>query len=164
MYESQQTPPLPARQFTLRLARHIAIALMLVMLSLLIGMTGYRHFESMSWLDAFLNSAMLLGGMGPVKTDGLTDAGKLFAGLYALYAGLVFIAVMGIVLTPADSTPSGHPVRSHLARHSTAIWPPVPRPSGRAVGAQRRRGGIVSPGWLASSISASVCALIHPSD
>ena len=64
----------------------------------------------------------------------------------------------------ADSTPSGHPVRSHLARHSTAIWPPVPRPSGRAVGAQRRRGGIVSPGWLASSISASVCALIHPSD
>ena len=43
---------------------------------------------------------MLLGGMGPVKTDGLTDAGKLFAGLYALYAGLVFIAVMGIVLTP----------------------------------------------------------------
>ncbi|WJO36001.1 OprD family outer membrane porin [Pseudomonas monteilii] len=64
----------------------------------------------------------------------------------------------------ADSTPSGHPVRSHLARHSRAIWPPVPRPSGRAVGAQRRRGGIVSPGWLASSISASVCALIHPSD
>ncbi len=100
MYESQQTPPLPARQFTLRLARHIAIALMLVMLSLLLGMTGYRHFESMSWLDAFLNSAMLLGGMGPVKTDGLTDAGKLFAGLYALYAGLVFIAVIGIVLTP----------------------------------------------------------------
>ncbi|MUH94923.1 hypothetical protein GNQ40_34705, partial [Pseudomonas aeruginosa] len=40
----------------------------------------------------------------------------------------------------ADSTPSGHPVRSHLARHSTATWPPVPRPSGRAVGAQRRRG------------------------
>lgn len=64
----------------------------------------------------------------------------------------------------ADSTPSGHPVHAHLARHSTAIWPPVPRPSGRAVGAQRRRGGIVSPGWLASSISASVCALIHPSD
>ena len=100
MYESQPTPPLPVRQFTLRLARHIAIALMLVMLSLLIGMAGYRHFESMSWLDAFLNSAMLLGGMGPVKTEGLTDAGKLFAGLYALYAGLVFIAVMGIVLTP----------------------------------------------------------------
>ena len=92
----------------------------------------------------------------------------------------VLIAVVGSQISPvvrdidqllpvipvyiADSTPSGHPVRSHLARHSTAIWPPVPRPSGRAVGAQRRRGGIVSPSWLASSISASVCALIHPSD
>lgn len=63
---------------------------------------------------------------------------------------------------PADSTPSGHPVRSHLARHSTAIWPPVPRPSGRAVGAQRRRGGIVSLRCPVSSISSSVCASTHP--
>ena len=62
----------------------------------------------------------------------------------------------------ADSTPSGHPVRSHLARHSTAIWPPVPRPSGRAVGAQRRRAGIVSLRCPASSISSSVCASTHP--
>lgn len=60
----------------------------------------------------------------------------------------------------------------HPATQSTLIWPGIPRPSGhlfhghpgRAVGAQRRRAGIVSPGWLASSISASVCALIHPSD
>ncbi|WP_286587138.1 hypothetical protein [Ectopseudomonas guguanensis] len=64
----------------------------------------------------------------------------------------------------ADSTPSGHPVRSHLARHSTAIWPPVPRPSGRAVGAQRRRGCIVSLRRSVSSISSSVCASIPPSD
>ncbi len=62
----------------------------------------------------------------------------------------------------ADSTPSGHPVRSHLARHSTAIWPPVPRPSGRAVGAQRRRGCIVSLRCPVSSISSSVCASTHP--
>nr|QDQ70654.1 hypothetical protein pJBCL41_00327 [Pseudomonas sp.] len=55
-----------------------------------------------------------------------------------------------------------------IPRHSdtqpTLIRTPVPRSFGQAVGAQRRRGGIVSPGWLASSISASVCALIHPSD
>ena len=68
--------------------------------SLLAGMLGYRHYEHMDWVDAFVNAAMLLGGMGPVKTDGLSEAGKLFAGLYALYAGLVFIAVMGIMLTP----------------------------------------------------------------
>jgi hypothetical protein len=60
---------------------------------------GYEHYEHMPWLDAFLNSAMLLGGMGPVKTD-LSEPGKFFAGVYALYAGLVFIAVMSIILVP----------------------------------------------------------------
>ncbi len=70
----------------------------------------------------------------------------------------------GFSMVCADSTPSGHPVRSHLARHSTAIWPPVPRPSGRAVGAQRRRGCIVSLRRSVSSISSSVCASIPPSD
>jgi hypothetical protein len=79
---------------------HVGVAQVVVAISLLAGMIGYRHYEHMSWLDAFLNSAMLLGGMGPVKTDGLSEPGKLFAGLYALYAGLVFIAVMGIMLAP----------------------------------------------------------------
>lgn len=63
-------------------------------------MWGYREFEQMNWLDAFFNSAMLLGGMGPVKTVDMSDAGKLFAGIYALYSGLVLIAVMGVMLVP----------------------------------------------------------------
>jgi len=79
---------------------HACVALALIAISLLIGMMGYQHYEHMSWLDAFLNSAMLLGGMGPVKTDGLSEPGKLFAGFYALYAGLVFIVVMSIILAP----------------------------------------------------------------
>jgi hypothetical protein len=54
----------------------------------------------MSVLDAFLNASMILGGMGPVKTEGLSDGGKLFAGIYALYSGVVFIAVMSIMLAP----------------------------------------------------------------
>ena len=62
----------------------------------------------------------------------------------------------------------GSKFKVRIPRHSdtqpTLIRTPVPRSFGQAVGAQRRRGGIVSPGWLASSISASVCALIHPSD
>lgn len=78
----------------------LGFALALIAFSLAIGMLGYAHFEHMSWLDAFLNAAMLLGGMGPVKTDGLSESGKLFAGLYALYADLAFIAVMGIMLAP----------------------------------------------------------------
>ena len=79
---------------------HAGVALTLIGISLLAGMIGYAHYEHMSWLDAFLNSAMLLGGMGPVKTEDLSAPGKLFAGMYALYAGLVFIVVMGIILAP----------------------------------------------------------------
>ena len=67
--------------------------------SLAIGMAGYHGLERLSWLDSFLNAAMLLGGMGPLAAP-QTDAGKLFAGCYALYCGLVVIAVAGIVLAP----------------------------------------------------------------
>ena len=100
MYEPRHAPPLPARKFVLRMLLHVAAAQVLVGISLFAGMLGYQHYEKMSWLDAFVNAAMLLGGMGPIKTEGLSDGGKLFAGLYALYAGLVFIAVMGIMLAP----------------------------------------------------------------
>lgn len=82
-----------------RLLLHLAGSLALLGGSLAIGMWGYRHYEHMGWRDAFLNSAMLLGGMGPV-TQNLSDAGKVFAGLYALYAGLMVIAVTGLLLTP----------------------------------------------------------------
>jgi hypothetical protein len=67
--------------------------------SLGVGMVGYVQLEHFSWVDAFLNSAMLLGGMGPVNPP-LTDAGKLFAGVYALYAGLVFIVTAALLFTP----------------------------------------------------------------
>ena len=62
-------------------------------------MTGYCCFEHLSPLDAFLNAAMLLGGMGPVNAP-VTDAGKLFAGFFALYAGLVFIVTAALLFTP----------------------------------------------------------------
>jgi hypothetical protein len=67
--------------------------------SLLLGMAGYAHFEGLAWRDAFLNAAMLLGGMGPVDAP-RTDGGKVFAGLYALYAGLVFLVAVAILLAP----------------------------------------------------------------
>ena len=69
------------------------------MVSLAAGMVGYHGLERLSWLDSFLNAAMLLGGMGPLAAP-QTYAGKLFAGCYALYCGLVVIAVAGIVLVP----------------------------------------------------------------
>jgi hypothetical protein len=62
-------------------------------------MAGYGYFEGLAWRDAFLNAAMLLGGMGPVDAP-QTDGGKLFAGLYALYSGLVFLIAAGLVFAP----------------------------------------------------------------
>lgn len=87
-------------RFWRRMVTHSGLALGILGLSLGIGIWGYAHYEQLPWRDAFLNAAMLLGGMGPVKTD-LSDPGKIFAGVYALYAGLVVIAVAGLLLGPA---------------------------------------------------------------
>lgn len=99
MYEHRHQPLLSRSRFLERLLRHGAVAAFLLLVSLLIGMAGYSYFERLAWRDAFLNAAMLLGGMGPVDPP-RTDGGKLFAGLYALYAGLVFLVVVGLGLTP----------------------------------------------------------------
>ncbi len=99
MYESRKQVPLARPQFIKRLLGHAAFALGLIAASLAIGMLGYMAFEGLTWIDAFLNSAMLLGGMGPVDPP-RSDAGKLFAGLYALYAGLAFIVTAALLLTP----------------------------------------------------------------
>jgi hypothetical protein len=87
------------RLFWRRMLNHSGIALGILGVSLGIGIWGYEHYEHLPWRDAFLNAAMLLGGMGPVTTD-LSEPGKIFAGLYALYAGLVVIAVAGLLLAP----------------------------------------------------------------
>ena len=99
MYESHKHPPLPRAQFLRRFAMHVAAAAGLLAGSLLVGMAGYIHFEALPWRDAFLNAAMLLGGMGPVDAP-RTDGGKMFAGIYALYAGLAFIVTAGVMLAP----------------------------------------------------------------
>lgn len=99
MYESRADAPLPRRLFLGRLIRHATASAALVVVSLGIGMAGYEGFENLPWRDAFLNSAMLLGGMGPVNPP-QTDAGKVFAGLYALYCGLVFLVSVSVVLAP----------------------------------------------------------------
>jgi hypothetical protein len=62
-------------------------------------MSIYHWVEGLDWPDAFLNAAMLLGGMGPVNQLH-TTAGKWLAGAYALFAGLVFIVLAGIMLGP----------------------------------------------------------------
>ena len=99
MYESRKQAPLPRAKFAGRVVLHFAIAAGLLLGSLAAGMAGYMYFESLAWRDAFVNAAMLLGGMGPVDMP-KTDGGKIFAGLYALYSGLLLIITAGVVLSP----------------------------------------------------------------
>jgi hypothetical protein len=102
MYEHRSRPPLTRGAFFLRMLRHFLIAVAFVGLSLGAGMIGYLYFEHdhvKTWRDAFLNAGMLLGGMGPVHNPA-PDGGKVFAGLYALYAGLVFLVMAALLLTP----------------------------------------------------------------
>ena len=99
MYESHHLPLASRAVFRLRVAGHFAASCLLVAVSLGIGMAGYGYFEHLGGRDAFLNAAMLLGGMGPVETP-MSPGGKLFAGFYALYAGLVFLVAVGVLLVP----------------------------------------------------------------
>lgn len=99
MFEHRTEPLLPRADFIRRLLASIGIASGILLISLAVGMAGYHFFEGLSWLDAFLNAAMILGGMGPVATL-QTSGGKLFAGTYALYSGLVILAAAGLVLGP----------------------------------------------------------------
>jgi len=98
-YEHRSQPLATRATFVQRVVNHGAAALVAILISLVIGTTGYHWFAQQSWIDSFLNACMLLGGMGPVG-DIATAGGKLFAGLYALYCGLVFILVSGILLAP----------------------------------------------------------------
>jgi len=99
IYEPHDRRPIPLASFANRMLRHGALALLLTMFSVALGMAGYMYFENLPWRDAFLNSAMLMGGMGPVDAP-RTHGGKLFAGLYALYAGMVYLAIAGVLLVP----------------------------------------------------------------
>ncbi len=99
MFERKHERLAPAHVFIRRLAACVAIAGLLAGFALLTGVVGYHTLAGLGWVDSLLNASMILGGMGPV--DKLTNtSAKVFASGYALFSGLVFIAVMGIILTP----------------------------------------------------------------
>jgi hypothetical protein len=98
-YEHHDEKLLPWPRFLSRVARHGGIALAVVLISLGIGTAGFHWLGPQEWLDAFLNAAMLLGGMGPVGSID-RPAGKVFASFYALYAGLIFLGASAVFLAP----------------------------------------------------------------
>jgi hypothetical protein len=99
MFEHHSEPLLPKSEFLGRFVRYAAAGLLLVVVSWLIGILGYRVFEGMSWIDSILNAAMILGGMGPVNPLS-TDAGKLFASFYALFSGIIFLVSVAVLMAP----------------------------------------------------------------
>jgi hypothetical protein len=99
MFEHHSEPLLSTPQFLRRASRYALGAFLLITGSWLIGIFGYRVFEGMAWIDAILNAAMILGGMGPINPLH-TVAGKLFASFYALFSGMIFLVAVAVLLAP----------------------------------------------------------------
>lgn len=99
MYEHRSARLLPWPAFLRRAFRHFLVSVLTVVIVVGAGTAGYHLLDDLPWIDAFLNASMILSGMGPVDRM-TTGAAKLFAAIYALFSGLVFVAVMGIVLAP----------------------------------------------------------------
>ena len=99
MYEHRSKPLLSRRKFYARMGKSAAVGMVVVVASLIIGMAGYHVFEHMGWIDAFANAAMILSGMGPLAPI-QTNAGKIFAGCYALFSGVAFLTSVGVVFAP----------------------------------------------------------------
>ena len=98
-YESRHRPLLHPHQFLRRMLRSIGASAALTVFSLGAGMLGYHWTEGLNWVDSFANAAMILSGMGPLQPI-QTDPGKLFAGCYALYSGLVIVLTVGVLAAP----------------------------------------------------------------
>ncbi|MCL4512168.1 MAG: hypothetical protein M1470_14095 [Bacteroidetes bacterium] len=99
MFEHKKEPLLPKRKYLRRVAKHGLFGFAIIFVSLAIGIIGYHVLEGMGWIDATVNAAMILGGMGPVN-ELHTNAGKLFAAAYALFSGIVFLVAVAVLFAP----------------------------------------------------------------
>ena len=98
-FEHHHHPLISRSAFFRRVSIFTLVGLCLIGISLALGMLGYHVFEQLGWLDSFLNASMIMSGMGPLWSP-QSDAGKLFAGLYALYSGLALLVFVGITFAP----------------------------------------------------------------
>ncbi len=98
-FEKSGQPLAPRARFRSRLVKNVLAGALTVAAALGVGMAGYSYFAEMEPVDAFLNSAMILSGMGPVG-ELTSDGAKIFAGVYAIFCGLLIFAVAGLILAP----------------------------------------------------------------
>jgi len=99
LFESRHEQLAPVNVYVRRIIASLAVGLGLILVALLIGIFGYHLLAGFGWIDSLLEASMILGGMGPVNQLP-TDAAKVFASIYALFSGLILIALMGIILSP----------------------------------------------------------------
>ena len=99
MFEHKKESLLPKRKYLRRVAKHGLFGFTIIFVSLAIGIIGYHVLEGLGWIDATVNAAMILGGMGPVN-ELHTNAGKLFAAAYALFSGIVFLVAVAVLFAP----------------------------------------------------------------
>ena len=134
--EHRWQPLAPRLVFARRLAKNVGLALALILVSLAVGVFGYRYFEGLDWSRSFGHAAMILGGMGPYG-EPKNESSEVFEGVYALYAGLVLVGVTGLILTPVF-----HPVMHQLhvpdgespaQAKPKPKAPPKPKPQPKAV-------------------------------
>ena len=98
-FERRGQPVASRRKFLIRMAIAIGLWIVLTIVGLTIGIAGYGEFEGMSFVDSYVNAAMILSGMGPLG-ELKTTAGKIFAGSYAILSGLIIVIATGFVLAP----------------------------------------------------------------
>jgi len=99
MFERRHEKLAPFSVFVKRMAMSVGMAVIMIAVSLSVGIAGYHWLAGFEWIDSLLEASMILGGMGPIK-ELPTSGAKIFAALYALFSGLVFIGIMGVVLAP----------------------------------------------------------------
>ena len=98
-FEHKKKPIISHRDFLRRQLKYALYTTVLVVFSLLMGMVGYHYTANLSWLDSLYNSSMILTGMGPVNILS-NDSAKWFASFYALYSGVAFLTMAGVLLAP----------------------------------------------------------------
>ena len=99
LFESKTDPLISRGRFVRRMLAAFGVTMVIVAASLLMGMVGYHYLGGLPWIDALLNSSMILTGMGPVDPM-QSNAGKLFATFYALYSGIAFLSMTAVLLAP----------------------------------------------------------------
>lgn len=100
MFEHNSQPVISRKEFYRRVFKFFLISLGILLVSIVIGTLGYHYFGQLGWITSFYNASLILSGMGPVD-ELYSRAAKIFASLYALYSGIAFLVLIGVLFAPA---------------------------------------------------------------